>query len=152
MVPSWRTVFGVGNQVKHLLNYGFVRFAAVGVVNSLVGLSIIYAAKFFFNISDVPANIVGYGVGLAVSFVLNRTWTFQHRQNAVRALARFLLIFVFAYLSNLLTLLFLVHVLHVNAYLAQALAMVPYTLVGFFGSKYFAFRHDFPPGDRYAIK
>lgn len=150
-MPSRRTVFGIGNQVK-LLNYDFVRFAAVGVINSVVGLSIIYAAKFFFNVSDVPANVLGYGVGLAFSFFLNRSWTFQHRQSAAGALVRFLLIFALAYLANLATLLFLINALGVNGYLAQAIAMAPYTLVGFFGSKYFAFRHNLTAVKSYAAK
>lgn len=140
MVPVGCAIFGFGAEVKLILDYTFGRFIAVGILNTLAGLSIIYAAKYFFKLDDIPANLLGYGFGLMLSFFLNRSWTFRHGQGIGRALARFLIVFLVAYLANLVTLLFATSALGINSYVAQAVAIVPYTLVGYLGSKYFAFR------------
>jgi putative flippase GtrA len=115
------------------------RFLAVGVLNTLAGLAVIFAAKAFVGAGDVVANIAGYGVGLGISFFLNRMWTFGHRGNAWTALARFLLVFACAYLVNLSTVLLLIRGANVNGYLAQTIGIVPYTLFGFLANRYFVF-------------
>ena len=115
------------------------RFLVVGVLNTLAGLAVIFAAKAFVDAGDVAANIAGYGVGLGISFILNRTWTFRHRGSALTALARFLLVFVCAYLVNLSTVLLLIHGVNINGYLAQTIGIVPYTVFGFVANRYFVF-------------
>lgn len=118
----------------------FFRFGAVGVVNTLAGLAVIFMSKWFFGFSDALANIIGYLCGLAISFTLNRTWTFRDSGALATSLARFLLVFLIAYLFNLVTVLLAIHALRLNSYLAHAIGVVPYTLVLFLGSHYFAFR------------
>jgi putative flippase GtrA len=117
-----------------------VRFVLVGIVNTFVGLSVIYLLKWSVALGDVGANAVGYVVGLAVSFVLNRNWTFRHSGKVMPAVARFVMVFAVAYAVNLATVLTLIKLAGVNAYLAQALGVPPYTILFFLGSRYFAFR------------
>jgi putative flippase GtrA len=117
-----------------------VRFAAVGVANTAVGLGTIFALKGLAGWSDLAANLGGYALGLVCSFVLNRRWTFRHSGHAGRAFARFLAVFALAYGANLVAFLVLRDGLRVNAYPAHAIAMVVYTLVFFAGSRWFAFR------------
>lgn len=117
-----------------------LKFLVVGVANTLVGLAVIYLCKWLFVFGDVLANVCGYAVGLAVSFALNRNWTFRHRGRVNQALVRFLAVFVVAYVCNLVVVLALIRHWGVNAYLAQALGIVPYTLVSYLGSRYFAFK------------
>ena len=117
-----------------------LKFLAVGAANTLVGLLAIYLCKWLLGFNDVAANITGYLTGLCVSFLLNRSWTFRHTGATLSALARFLTVFVLAYLINLATVLVAIHGLAVNTYLAQAMGIAPYTLLFYFGSKYFAFR------------
>lgn len=116
------------------------RFLIVGVANTLLGLSVIYAAKGFWQVDDVSANIVGYSAGLVLSFTLNRRWTFAHFGPRLPALARFLLVALAAYGLNLVTVMSAILYFGVNSYIAQALGIAPYTLTAYFGSKYFAFR------------
>jgi putative flippase GtrA len=110
------------------------------VINTLVGLSVIFGLKAFLQANDVFANAIGYLVGLSVSFVLNRSWTFRHEGNIPAAAVRFLAVFLVAYTINLAVVLTLIHGVGVNSYLAQALGMPPYTLAFFLLSKFFAFR------------
>jgi putative flippase GtrA len=120
----------------------FGRFLGVGVVNAVLGLLVIYAAKWFFGAGDISANLLGYGVGMALSFVLNSRWTFGFGGAWKPAFARFVAVSAVAYAANLLTVLAAIHSLGVNSYLAQALGIPVYTVTVFLASKYFVFRPD----------
>lgn len=117
-----------------------LRFLVVGVLNTLVGLLAIYMGKWWLGLGDVLANLFGYAIGLCFSFVVNRSWTFDHSGAVVPALMRFLVVFGIAYAVNLATVLAAIRVFGINAYIAQALGIVPYTLFFFLGSRYYAFR------------
>ena len=118
----------------------FAKFLGVGVANTLVALSVIYAAKWLGNVGDVAANALGYGVGLLTSFSLNSRWTFAHRGPQLPALAKFLLVALAAYGMNLLTVMAAIHYAGLNGYLAQALGIPPYTVTSFLAAKYLVFR------------
>lgn len=117
-----------------------VRYLAVGAGNTWVGLSVIYLALFVFRVSDVTANAIGYAVGITLSFVLNRRWTFASTVPWAPTFVKFVAITGAAYLVNLITVLALIRVLHVEHHFAQALGVIPFTAVGYFGSRYFVFR------------
>lgn len=114
------------------------RYLAVGAVNTLVGLGVIFAAKAFASAEDALANVLGYGAGLVLSFVLNRQWTFRHQGESWIAFYRFVLVFAVSYLINLGTVLALVR-LGTNSYVAQTIGIVPYTAIGFLASRHFVF-------------
>jgi putative flippase GtrA len=117
-----------------------LKFLVVGIANTFVGLLAIYLCKWLLGFSDALANISGYMIALAVSFLLNREWTFRHSGAVLPALVRFLVIFALAYLLNLATVLIAIHYFGVNSYLAQAIGIAPYTVLFYLGSRYFAFR------------
>lgn len=115
-----------------------IRFGLVGLLNTFAGLAIIYAAKGWLGAGDVQANATGYGAGMLLSFGLNRHWTFGHRGASIPAFLRFLGVLAIAYLSNLLTVLSALS-LGVDGYAAQALGVIPYTVVAYYGSKHVVF-------------
>ena len=117
-----------------------LRFLSVGVVNTLVGLTIIYLARFGLGASDVAANLLGYGVGLVISFALNRRWTFQHDGRVLPAKLRFLAAFAVAYGANLACVLALTRGLGVTSALAHPAGIPVYTVIFYFLSRYFVFR------------
>jgi len=88
----------------------------------------------------VTANVTGYGVGLVLSFLLNRTWTFGHRGDRSSAMGRFLLVFAVAYVLNLAVVLLLVRSLQLNSYLSQILGVVPYTVFSYFATRHIVSR------------
>ena len=119
-----------------------IKFLLAGTANSAVGLSVIYAAKWLAHCGDVLANALGYGVGLLMSFLLNKNWTFGYNGPAGRAMSRFLLVFALAYALNLASVLLAIRYLGLGGYLAQALGIVPYTVFGFLASRYYVFRES----------
>ena len=117
----------------------FVRFVVTGVLNTLVGLGVIWLCWRVIGLPTVVANLIGYCVGLCVSFTVNRSWTFRSSRSTRRALPRFLMVFVAAYLANLAALLLMIDGLHLRVEWATLVAAVPYTLTFFFGSRWFVF-------------
>lgn len=120
----------------------FGRFLGVGAVNSLLGLLVIYAAKGLFGAGDILANLIGYSVGMTVSFALNSRWTFRFSGAWQPAFAKFIAVSVVAYAANLLTVLAAIHGASINSYVAHALGIPVYTLTVFLASKYLVFRPD----------
>jgi putative flippase GtrA len=118
----------------------FLRFLIVGCANTLIGLAVIYAALGLIGLGNIAANATGYAVGLAASFLLNKAWTFRYSGPVWLAFIKFIATFAVAYLLNLGTLWLLIHRAGVNGYLAQAVAIVPYTVSFFLLSRVLVFR------------
>lgn len=118
----------------------FARFLSVGAVNTLVGLGVIYACKWLLGFGDILANASGYTVGLTISFMLNRHWTFGHKGKVPVAVLRFLAVFAVAYSINLLCVLLAIRVAGIDGYISQAIGILPYTAIFYLGSRLYAFR------------
>jgi putative flippase GtrA len=117
-----------------------LRYLLVGVANTVTGLSIVYGAMYFLHLDIVPANVIGYTVGIIQSFALNKTWTFGSQDHLLSSFLRFIVVLAIAYATNLVTVLVAHGYFGVNPYVAQAIGIMPYTATGFLGSRYFAFQ------------
>lgn len=122
-----------------MLNHRIVRFGIAGLGNTLTGLLVIFACKSVLDFGDVAANVVGYGSGILLGFLLNRRWTFQHSGQLGPTFVRYLMLLVVAYLVNLTVVIYFIDVLNLNSYLAQAAGIPPYAVAGYLGSRYFVF-------------
>ena len=118
----------------------FAKFCAVGLVNTLVGYSTVLFTSFVVGLNPYAANVCGYAVGLMVSFVLNRRFTFASQQAILPGLAKFLMAFLPSYGLNLLVLYICLEQLLLPEYLAQALAMGSYSITFFTLCRVFVFR------------
>lgn len=123
--------------MKRLTRYTVWRFGAVGVGNTAVGLAFIYGARAS-GLGEVAANAMGYAAGLMFSFALNRRWTFGGRGPLLRHAVKFVLVVLFAWLLNIVTLLGAMY-LGMAAVLAQAMAVLPYALVSYCGCRWWVF-------------
>ncbi len=130
-----------------LFDISALKFLVVGGANTIFGLVVIYFLKWQFDLDDIIANTIGYALGILLSFILNKRWSFQHKGATLSALIRFLLVTAIAYASNLAVVLASINMLGVNGYLAQALGIPPYTVVSYLGSRFYAFR-PFPQSMR----
>jgi putative flippase GtrA len=108
-----------------------LRFGLVGCVNTAVGFGVTCLALYVLGASDVAANVAGYGVGIPLSYTLNKSFTFGDSRPIQRSLPKFLAVLAIAYVLNLVTVVIVHRVLALNVYLAQALGTVVYTGVSF---------------------
>jgi len=121
-----------------MLDLPLGRYVIVGLANTFGGLILIFSCKAL-GMGDIQANLLGYGSGILLGFLFNKRWTFAHVGEWGSAFARYLAVLVIAYLANLTTTLSAIEILGVNSYLAQVAGIVPYTLAGYLGARYFAF-------------
>jgi putative flippase GtrA len=119
----------------------FMRFSAVGLLNTGIGFSAIMLAMLL-GASPTLANVIGYATGLPVSFVLNKAWTFADKRRSSPQIPRFIAVFVIAYGANILTLQVLTHALQINPYLAQFFSICVYSGTFFAGCKWAIFVPD----------
>lgn len=130
----------LSNQTRPLLlDYHFFRFLIVGFANTVVGLLIIYSCKWLFNMGDIISNFVGYSAGMILGFILNKHWTFKYKGENTLVFVRYIVVLITAYLINLATVIYTINYLSLNSYVAQALGVVPYTLISYLGSHFFVF-------------
>ncbi|MGM9759480.1 MAG: GtrA family protein [Parabacteroides sp.] len=118
-----------------------VRFMIVGTLNALIAAIVIW---FFMDICQCNyrvSNVAGYIASLINNFVWSKYWVFAAPGNRfMREIPLFLLAFGCAYTMQFLSLLLMVEVLGLNAYLAQFLGLFVYGAVNFFMNKLVTFR------------
>ncbi|UJS15925.1 MAG: GtrA family protein [Candidatus Jettenia sp.] len=120
----------------------FLKFSFVGVLNTIITLSTIFIFMKLFNTRYLTANIIGYILGFANSFILNKKWTFHSNKSCKREIISFIVIFLICYELQLGLLILLKEVLLTPIGIAQVLAMVFYTGLNFLGNKFVTFRAE----------
>lgn len=95
---TWTPLSGpieAARRVAAGLRHGTVRqmarFAAVGVVSTVIDFSIFAALHYGLAVGVVPANVASYSVAVVNSYVLNRSWTFAGQATGRAGPRQFLL-------------------------------------------------------------
>ena len=125
----------------------FIRFLLVGVINTCVGLFIIFFLLNALQLSYWVSTFVGNSAGACISYLLNRSYTFKSTVSYQRGLPRFVTIILICYfgayfLSEKLTIWF--NPFHfvstsVDQNGAVLIGSVLYTISNYLGQKYFVF-------------
>jgi putative flippase GtrA len=126
--------------LRHVVSFTALKFALTGVGNTIVGVGTLLFARDVLGMSDYVANAIGYVVGLIFSFVVNRSFTFADRSSMAITAPRFLLAFAISYSANLVVLAVGLDVLGLHPNLAQAFAIVTYSVTFFLLCRLFVFR------------
>lgn len=132
--------------MAHNLKTQVSRYSLVGLLNTLATLLVIYGLKACFGAGDYWANAAGYGVGLVMSFLLNRAYTFGYDGALSRAAVQFLLAFAVCYAINLAVVAVLVDGVRMSGYLAQPCGMVCFTVSFYVLLRTQVFRAGAPSG------
>lgn len=118
---------------RQLITYLFV-----GLFNTAIALAVIYI-MLMFNYSYLLSNLIGYIVGIFVSFFLNSKITFRVAANIIIAV-KFVCALVIAYLSNIVIVYMAMKVIPDYPYLAQLSGVPFYIVCGFLLNKYWVFK------------
>ena len=118
-----------------------LRFCAVGVLNTAVSLTTIWSSMYFLGLSAVASNAAGYAVGIGISFVVNRRWTFGDAGAGLDGFGKWLAVCGAGYAANVAVLVVL-EAAGADGYAAQVPAMIVYTAVTFLGSRLYVFNQD----------
>lgn len=122
------------------LTQQLLRYTVAGLINTLVGYGIILLLYLGLGLGLGFSNLIGYGVGLMLSFAINRTWTFNDRGSIRRSIILFGALVLVAFTLNLgITFALLRAGIIFPA--AQALGIFTYSALVFIGSKYVIFNN-----------
>ena len=117
--------------------FQFMKFNLIGIINTLIGFSIILGLMYV-GISATVSNVIGYSIGAVISYVLNSKYTFKSSINQQKTMIRFFMVLGIAYIINFVTLQGLLTL--INPYIAQIGAAMVYTGSSFIMAKYFVFK------------
>jgi putative flippase GtrA len=126
--------------VKLRIFIQWLRFAAVGVTNTLLSTAI-FAALFHLGVHYLLASALAFAVGALNSYTLNRRWTFRSHAPRGPELARFIGVQAVGLGVNLALLAALVEVVGIRHVVAQLLAFPVASLVMFVLSRQWAFKN-----------
>lgn len=138
-----------------LLNNSFLRFLLVGVGNTLLSLLLMFLLE---GLGYWPSTAVAYVAGAALSFFLNRYFTFHSDEDFWRSVGKFVVNVAVCYaVAYALAQPLVRGALGGTAIspvwqerIAKLVGMCLYTLLNYFGQRFFAFRSrkNKPPHDR----
>lgn len=114
------------------------RFAVVGLFNTGVGVTVIFACYQWLGLGLVVSNAAGYAVGLALSYVLNGSWTFGKAMLKASAIAKYVMLFCLAFSASIAIIKALMS-LSYPYWFAQLSGIVTYSVIAFTGMKYAIF-------------
>lgn len=115
------------------------RYAASGVLNTLVGFSVIFFLMWM-GASPVVANAGGYLVGLMMGFFVAKKNVFRSEGHVTSEGIYYLAAFLASFLLNLIVLQCALAFLLMNAILAQFLAAAIFTTTMYLLSRWLVFR------------
>lgn len=75
--------------IKKLLDQTFLKFIAVGIVNTLVGTAVMFSFYNWLHFSYWVSSAANYIVGSIVSYFLNKYFTFQNKERSWKIVVKF---------------------------------------------------------------
>lgn len=123
-----------------------LRFVLVGIVNTIFGMTIMFVLYNVFGVSYWWSSAANYFFGSILSFVLNKSFTFQHhgdwKRSALRFTLHILVCYLLAYgLAKPLALWLLSgHSKSFQENVAMMVGAVLFVVLNYLGQRFFAFR------------
>jgi putative flippase GtrA len=119
----------------NMLRHAFVRFLAIGVLNTVFGFSV-YAACLLMHTAVALALAASTILGIAFNFVTTGRYVFQNAE--MRQLPAFTICYGVSYGLNLMFLTLLLHAIS-SKFIAQALLALPMAMISYLLMKTFVF-------------
>ena len=125
-----------------------VKFLLVGVINTIVGYGVMFGAYNLLHLDYWVSSAANYIIGSICSFLLNKYFTFQARKFSVAELVRFIVCILVCYLVGygiarpVVRFIFQAASPRVQDNLAMLGGSGVFTVLNFFGQKFFVFRNS----------
>ena len=84
--------------IKHYLDLTFWKFILVGIINTLVGTTVMFVAYNLCHLNYWVSSASNYVVGSIVSYFLNKYFTFQDKKKSLRQVGIFVVNITICYL------------------------------------------------------
>ena len=134
------------SNIKLFTDKIFMKFVMVGIINTLVGTTIMFVFYNVFHLNYWISSASNYIIGSLVSYLLNKNFTFRFKEKGYYSLLRFII--------NILTCYLLAYgiakpIMHwilsdfnktIQENLSMLLGMCLFVVFNYLGQRFFAFR------------
>ena len=133
------------------MNKTFIRFIAVGIANTIVGLSLIYLLLHLFGLSYWISTFIGNSLGACISYILNRNFTFKNQGSVKKSIPMFIIVILTCYfIAFNLGAKIIDYILNLQDFislnfkndLAVLISSGLYTVLNYFGQKLLVFKNE----------
>ena len=119
----------------------FMRYILAGLINTLATYITSIILLKIFNIFLVISNLLGYILGIFISFNLNRNFVFKSKESDIKnQFYKFIYSCLFSYFINLIFLIIFSYIFEFNDYISQILSMATYSLSFYILSNKYIFK------------
>lgn len=118
----------------------FFRFVMVGIVNTIIGYSIIMILYHIIALSYSVSYFLSYVVGIIISFFLNRKFVFYSQRDKLAEFMKFLVAFGVSYLLSYFVLYLLMEWQLLPANIVFFVGMVVYSILFYLLNRYITFK------------
>ena len=77
------------DKIKKVFSFSFIRFAMVGVANTIIGTSVMFIAYNLFHAGYWVSSALNYVVGSVFSYFANKYFTFSSKKKSLQEIIRF---------------------------------------------------------------
>lgn len=133
-----------------MIDKTFSKFIIVGIINTIVGTSIMYILYNVAHTSYWFSSFMNYFIGSIVSFFLNKYFTFNNKSKSIKQIILFSLNILFCYLiaygiaKKLINFILSDYSITIRENIAMAAGMILFTLLNYFIQRYIVFRKNTP--------
>ncbi|MGM0876418.1 MAG: GtrA family protein [Bacillota bacterium] len=117
----------------------FFLFALVGILNTAINF-FSYTFLVIFHTPYLVANLIGYGVGMANSYFLNKQFVFQQRERNPKYLVKFIFVNILTVTVHSLLLYVFVTLLGLHKIYSQGFVTCITFLLNYAGNKLWTFK------------
>ena len=134
------------DKLKLFTDKTFSKFVMVGVVNTVVGTSIMFVFYNVFHLSYWVSSASNYFFGSICSYLLNKHFTFQYHEKGFKSLIRFTINILVCYLlaygiaKPFIRWIFSGFNDTIQDNISMALGMCLFVIFNYLGQRFFAFK------------
>jgi len=128
------------SKIGKTMDKTFMRFVFVGVLNTIIGYSVIMVLFHIIGLTYGVSYFLSYVIGVIISFFLNRQFVFFSKNHKLYEFFRFLIAFFISYIISYIFLYFFVEYQILNENIAFFAGMVIYSTLFYFLNKHITFK------------
>lgn len=134
------------NFVKKYIDFVTLMFLIVGVVNTVFGAAVMFVSYNLLHLDYWISTCANYVLGSILSYFLNKTFTFNNKENGIGTVLRYVLCILVCYgvayglAKPLVRYILSSKTTHFQENVAMIIGMCLFTVMNYLGQRYFAFR------------
>lgn len=132
--------------MKRIFDWVTIKFLLVGVVNTIVGTTVMFVSYNIFHLNYWISSAANYVIGSIVSYILNKNFTFRNKDKSIKVIWKFIVNISVCYLvaygiaKPLAKEMLSGMSVNIQENIAMIVGMVLFVCFNYVGQRYFTFK------------